>query len=58
MDLGGGVDGVELDLLCCGRGARAGEELGGAGLDAGRGCVNVFEEDSLGLVVGGCDSGG
>jgi len=63
MDLGAGVDGVELDLLDCvggggGVGGALAGDFGGAGADAGVGAGDVVEEDFLGLVVGGGDSVG
>lgn len=63
MDLGAGVDGVELDLLDGiggggGVGGALAGDFGGAGADPGVGAGDVVEEDFLGLVVGGGDSVG
>lgn len=68
VDLRGGIDGVQLDLLDAGGvvwggggvgvgGAFAGD-FGGAGPDARVRAGDVVEEDFLGLVPGGGDSVG
>lgn len=64
MDVGVGVDGVELDLLDAGGGGGGGGgvqgafvvEFGDAGADAGVGGGDVVEEDLAGLVGGGADA--
>jgi len=60
VDLGAGVDGVELDLLDGigggGVGGALAGDFGGAGADPGVGAGDVVEEDFLGLVARGGDS--
>ena len=59
MDFCAWLDGMELDLfdfLFLFVGGALFGEVGGAGLDAGVGGIDVVEEDFLGVVVGGCDT--